>query len=40
MQGFDAITHVIAFRRAASGGDLSCYAQIGTTGARVAGGGR
>jgi hypothetical protein len=29
-QGFDAMTHVIAFRRAAGGGDLSCYAQLQT----------
>ncbi len=29
-QGFDGTTHVIAFRRAAGGGDLSCYAQIQT----------
>jgi hypothetical protein len=34
-EGFDGVTHIIAFRRSAtSGGDLSCYAQIATTGVK------
>ena len=38
-EGFDGMTHVIAFRRSAtSGGDLSCYAQIATTAIRQAAG--